>query len=179
MPVRETTRITSIWGGFTLVALLVAGWMERRTNKRTVARWGGWGALVGFGLIALSGLLANSGVFYSGVILLGFGTGLSTVANLSLMLDMTLSGKVGLFVGAWGMSNAVSRLVGSVMSGAIRDILTRLLADPVLAYVVVFGMMAVLLGISLSLLGRIDVAAFRRETGERSLVERAALASEA
>jgi BCD family chlorophyll transporter-like MFS transporter len=179
LSVRETTRITSIWGGFTLVALLAAGALERRVSKRTVARWGGWGALLGFGLIASSGLLANSGVFYSGVILLGFGTGLSTVANLSLMLDMTLAGKVGLFIGAWGMSNAVSRLTGSVLSGLIRDILTGLLTDPVLAYVAVFGMMAVLLAISLSLLRRVDVAAFRRETGDRQLVERAALASEA
>jgi BCD family chlorophyll transporter-like MFS transporter len=179
MTVRETTRITSIWGGFTLVALLIAGGLERRVSKRSLANSGGWVALIGFVLIALSGVVASRSVFYIGVVWLGFGTGLSTVSNLSLMLDMTMVGKVGLFVGAWGMSNAISRLTGSLLSGATRDVLTRVLADPILAYVVVFGILAMLLLISLFLLRRVDVAAFRSNTGEPSLVERAALASEA
>lgn len=179
MSVRETTRITSIWGTCTLVALLLAGALERRVSKRTVANWGGWGAIAGFLLIALSGLLTNSGVFYTGVVLLGFGTGLSTVSNLSLMLDMTQAGKVGLFVGAWGMSNAVSRLTGSVLSGAIRDALTRILANPVLAYVAVFGVLAALLFLSLLILRRVDVVAFRHADSGLSLPERAALANEA
>jgi MFS transporter, BCD family, chlorophyll transporter len=179
MPVRETTRITSLWGGFSLIALLAAGVMERRVSKRSVAKWGGWLALAGFVLIASSGLLANRGVFYTGVVLLGLGTGLSTVSNLSLMLDMTLAGKVGLFMGAWGMANAVSRLIGSVLSGVIRDVLTRSLADPILAYVAVFGILAALMLASLLLLRSVDVAAFRRETGEPPMVERVAMASEA
>jgi BCD family chlorophyll transporter-like MFS transporter len=178
MPVQETTRITSIWGGFTLIALLAAGALERRVSKLIMAKWGGWGALVGFALIALSGLLPDQGVFYTGVILLGLGTGFSTVSNLSLMLDMTVVGKVGLFVGAWGMSNAVSRLTGSVLSGAIRDVLTRLLADPVLAYVVVFGILTAMLASSLLLLRRVDVTVFRQQGEQPSLGERAALASE-
>lgn len=179
MPVQETTRITSIWGLFSLVALIVAGALERRTSKRKVAAWGGWVALLGFILIALSGILINSSVFYSGVVLLGIGTGLSTVSNLALMLDMTMVGKVGLFIGAWGMSNAVSRLSGSVIGGAVRDTLTRVLPDPIMAYVVVFGIMAILLLISLIMLRRIDVAAFRQQTEQTPLVERAALAGEA
>jgi BCD family chlorophyll transporter-like MFS transporter len=178
LPVQATTRITSIWGGFTLLALLVAGALERRFSKRRVATWGGWGALLGFVLIALSGVVVNRSVFYSGVVLLGFGTGLSTVANLSLMLDMTTAGKVGLFIGAWGMANAVSRLVGSVLGGAVRDILMQFLSNPALAYVVVFGVEAALLFISLLLLRRIDVAAFREISKSPPLIERAALASE-
>lgn len=178
MPVQETTRITSIWGMFTLVALLVAGVLERRTGKRKVAAWGGWGAFLGFIFIALSGILTNTSIFYSGVVLLGFGTGLSTVSNLSLMLDMTAPGKVGLFIGAWGMANSVSRLSGSVISGAVRDTLTRALPNPTIAYVVVFGIMAALLLISLVMLRRIDVTAFRAQTEQAPLVERAALAGE-
>jgi hypothetical protein len=57
--------------------------------------------------------------------------------------------------------------------------LTRLLADPVLAYAAVFGILATLLFISLLILRRVDVAAFRQEGEEAPLVERAALASEA
>ena len=178
LPVQATTRITSIWGSFTLLALLVAGALERRFSKRRVAAWGGWGALLGFGLITLSGIVINRSMFYSGVVFLGFGTGLSTVANLSLMLDMTTAGKVGLFIGAWGMANAVSRLAGSVLGGAVRDILMHVFSTPGLAYAVVFGIEAALLFVSLLLLRRINVTAFRESAQPTSLIERAALASE-
>lgn len=179
MSVTATTRITSIWGVCVLVALLIAGYLETRVKKRTVAAWGGGGALLGFVMIGLSGFLLNQAVFYSGVVLLGLGTGLATVSNLSLMLDMTAAGKVGLFIGAWGMSNAISRLLGSVMGGAVRDVVAQALQNPVNGYVVVFGIEAAMLLASLILLRRIDVSAFRSQAKEPSLVERAALATEA
>jgi BCD family chlorophyll transporter-like MFS transporter len=178
MSVNETTRITSIWGTFMLLALLVAGAMERRVSKRSIALWGGAIALVGFIMIAASGVIISTGVFYSGVILLGIGTGFSTVSNLSLMLDMTTAAKVGLFIGAWGMANAASRLIGALLSGLVRDILTQVLQNPVYAYVAVFSLLAALLLFYLLLLRRIDVATFRREDEEFSFIEQAALAGE-
>lgn len=178
MAVTETTRITSIWGVFTLSALLVAGALERRISKRTIAFWGGGVALVGFVMIAASGILVNIGVFYAGVVFLGTGTGLSTVSNLSLMLDMTTATKVGLFIGAWGMANAASRLIGAMLSGLVRDILTRTLQDPILAYVSVFSILALLLLITLFILRRIDATAFHREAATKTGIERAALVSD-
>jgi BCD family chlorophyll transporter-like MFS transporter len=178
MAVQETTRITSIWGAFTLLALLAAGFLDRRISKRTIAFWGGGIALVGFVFIAASGVFINTAVFYTGVILLGIGTGLSTVSNLSLMLDMTTASKVGLFIGAWGMSNAASRLIGALLSGVVRDVLTQVLHDPVLAYVSVFSILALLLFFSLLILRRIDVSAFRQEAESTSVMERAALVSD-
>lgn len=179
MSVTATTRITSIWGVCVLLALLIAAFLETRVKKRTVAAWGGWGALFGFLLIGLSGFTLSQGVFYSGVVLLGVGTGLATVSNLSLMLDMTAAGKVGLFIGAWGMSNAISRLLGSVMGGAVRDVVAQALQNPIYGYVFVFGIEAAMLLASLILLRRIDVSAFRSQAQEPPLVERAALATEA
>lgn len=179
MPVKVTTRITAVWGTCVLIALLVAGRLERPFGKRNVARWGAWGALSGFVLIALSGALVNRGVFYGGVVLLGFGTGLSTVANLSLMLDMTTAGNVGLFIGAWGVAESLARWLGSVLGGAVRDIVTQLAHNPVTGYVVVFGIEAALLFVSLFLLRRVDVRAFREQAGRQTLAERAALMGEA
>ncbi len=180
LSVKQTTRITSIWGVCVLAALLVAGLLESRTNKRTVARLGGWGALFGFVLIAVSGGLVSRSLFYSGVTLLGIGTGLSTVANLSLMLDMTTPAQMGLYIGAWGMANAISRLLGSVLGGAGRDLIARLTGNPLAGYMAVFGVMALILSVSLWMLRSIDPAVFRRQTAASpSLVERAALASDA
>jgi len=179
LSVKQTTRITSIWGVCVLVALLVAGFLEGRISKRTVAQIGGWGALLGFAMIAASGALLNQAVFYTGVILLGIGTGLSTVANLSLMLDMTTTQKVGLFIGAWGMANAISRLTGSMLGGVVRDVGAGVLGNPISGYVVVFGIMASMMLVSLLMLRGIDVKAFRSQLhDEPSLIERAAVASE-
>lgn len=178
MSVKATTRITSLWGVCVLVALLVAGFLEGRIGKRSVARVGGIGALAGFLLILVSGMLTSQSVFYSGVIFLGIGTGLATVSNLSLMLDMTTPEKVGLFIGAWGMSNAVSRLLGTVLGGAVRDIVTQLSGNPLMGYILVFGIEAAMVALSLLLLQYIDVGAFRRQAQVPSMVEKAAIATD-
>jgi BCD family chlorophyll transporter-like MFS transporter len=178
MSVKDTTRITSIWGGCVLAALLVAGILDNRVSKLTVARWGGWSALIGFILIALSGVFASLAVFYAGIVLLGIGTGLATVSNLSLMLDMTVMEKVGLFIGVWGMANAISRLIGTVLGGVVRDVVTYLSQSPVTGYIVVFGIEALMLLISLLVLRYINVSEFHRREGGPSIVERAAIASE-
>jgi len=86
---------------------------------------------------------------------------------------------MGLFIGAWGMSNALSRLVGSVLGGAVRDMVSRFAQDAVIGYAVVFIIEAVMLAVSLLLLRGIDVKSFRRQTQSHSFVERAALASDA
>jgi BCD family chlorophyll transporter-like MFS transporter len=175
LSVRETTRITSIWGTCVLFTLAVAGALEGRVRKRAVVLWGGWTALAGFVIITLSGLIGSLGIFYSGVVLLGLGTGLATVSNLSLMLDMTTAGSVGLFIGAWGMANAFSRLIGNVLGGALRDSVTQVVQNPVTGYLTVFVVEALLLLASLWLLGRIDVGAFRQKAYQQmSVLERAA-----
>mgnify|MGYP001813190931 FL=1 len=179
MSVQETTRITAIWGVCFLVSLIAAGVSEGRVPKRVIARIGAWGALFAFVLIAGSALVTSLAVFYIGVVLLGLSTGLATVSNLSLILDMTIPGRVGVFIGIWGMANALSRLFGNVISGVVRDLVTLFAQNPVLGYVVVFVIEALLIGISLAMLGGIDVRAFREQVDEQpTLIERAAIANE-
>src|SRR6266511_1779762 len=67
MSVRETTSITSIWGTFVLLAIIVAGFLEGRVSKRLVAQLGNTGALLGFVVIVISGIFINKNVFYTGV----------------------------------------------------------------------------------------------------------------
>lgn len=175
MTVRETTRITSLWGTFVLVAILLAGALEGRISRRSMAQSGNAGALLGFLVILASGGVSSLTIFYTGVALLGFGTGISTVANLSLMFDLTVPEKVGLFIGAWGMSNALSRLTGSILGGVIRDVVTRVSGNLLAGYMVVFGIEAALLVVAILMLTRIDVAAFRKKAESPSIFESAAL----
>lgn len=178
MTVTETTRITSIWGTFVLVAIIIAGLLEGRVHKRVVAQVGNLGALAGFIVIVLSGFIGGLGVFYTGVSLLGIGTGLSTVANLSLMFDLTVAGNVGLYIGAWGFSNAMSRLTGSLLGGIVRDGVTQATGLALSGYLVVFAIEAIMLAAAALMLARIDVFAFKRKAAEPSFVEKVALAAE-
>lgn len=178
LPVSATTRITSIWGTCFLVALLVAGFLERRMGKRGVAALGGWTAAAAFIAIAASGPLELKSLFYSGVVVLGLGTGLSTVSNLSLMLDMTTV-RVGLFIGAWGMAEAMARGLGALLSGGLRDVFGALTQNAVLGYVVVFAVQAGMMLATLLMLQRIDVAGFQQEAAPLDAMERAALVNEA
>ena len=178
MTVTQTTRITSIWGTFVLLAIIVAGLLEGRVSKRLIAQLGNVGAFLGFVVIVISGILINKSVFYTGVTLLGAGTGLSTVANLSLMFDLTRPGMVGLYIGAWGFSNALSRLVGSVLGGVVRDVVTQATGQALSGYLVVFGIEALMLLAATIMLSRINVNAFRKQIQEPSFVEKVAIAAE-
>jgi BCD family chlorophyll transporter-like MFS transporter len=160
------------------VAILVAGFLEGRLAKKTIAQAGNIGALAGFVVIVLSGILINKDVFYSGVTLLGIGTGLSTVANLSLMFDFTVKGMVGLYIGAWGFSNALSRLVGSILGGVVRDVVTQATGQALSGYLIVFGLEALMLLIAAVMLTRIDVSKFQKQVEDPSFIEKVALAGE-
>ncbi|MCJ7432516.1 MAG: BCD family MFS transporter [Anaerolineales bacterium] len=178
MTVTQTTRITSIWGTFVLIAIILAGLLEGRLTKRVIAQMGNIGALLGFIVIVVSGFSRSLSIFYTGVTLLGLGTGLSTVANLSLMFDLTVPGMVGLYIGAWGFSNALSRLTGSILGGVVRDVVTQLTGAALSGYLVVFGIEAGMLFIATIMLARIDVSAFQKQAHEPSYVERVALVTE-
>jgi BCD family chlorophyll transporter-like MFS transporter len=178
LTVQQTTRITSMWGTFVLVAILVAGALEGRLAKKTIAQIGNLGALAGFIVIVASGFVLSKSIFYTGVTLLGLGTGLSTVANLSLMFDLTTPGMVGLYIGAWGFSNALSRLVGTLLAGVTRDAVTQVTGSALGGYLVVFGIEAGMLFVAALMLSRIDVAAFHKNIQEPSFVEKVALAAD-
>ncbi len=178
LSVQNTTRITSIWGTCVLIALVLASYLERWVSKKKVAQISAWIAMAGFILITLSGLLVNKSVFYSGVLLLGFGTGASTVSNLSLMLDMTTN-QIGLFIGAWGVANALSRFLGTMMGGVVRDLTTRLFNNAIYGYVTVFVLETIMLVISLFLLRNINIDKFKEQVNNLTLTEKAALMNEA
>ncbi len=175
LTVTQTTRITSLWGGFVLLAIVIAGLLEGRVPKKIVAQGGNLGALAGFLVILLSGVIHNLAVFYTGVTLLGIGTGLSTVANLALMFDLTLAGQVGLFIGAWGFSNSMSRLVGSVLGGVVRDVVGQVSGNALLGYLAVFGIESIMLVAAIIMLGSINVRAFHKDAIAPSVLERASL----
>jgi len=174
MSLAQTSRIVSITNSFTLIAFIIAGILDGRVKKKYVAQMGNLGALLGFITIVISGFTASTSAFYIGITLLGFGTGISTIANLSLMFDLTVPEKVGLYIGAWGFSNGLSRLVGLLMAGVVADVATQVTGDALHGYLVVFGIEALMLFIAAIMLYRIDVAAFQKKAHEPAFVDKVA-----
>lgn len=135
-------------------------------------------AILGFLLIVVSGAVRSLSIFYLGIMALGFGTGIATVANLSLMYNLTVPEQVGLYIGAWGFSNGLSRGVGLLMAGIVADVFTKLTGDALSGYLVVFGLEALMLVIAAIMLYRIDVNAFQKRAHETSYVEKVAIVAE-
>jgi len=178
MSLEQTSRIVSYGGYFTLFAFIVAALLDGRVKKKYVAQSGNFGALMGFVIIVVSGLTTNLPAFYTGILLLGFGTGISTIANLSLMFDLTVPEKVGLYIGAWGFSNGLSRLVGLLMAGVVADVFTNITGDALSGYLVVFGIEALMLFVAAIMLYRIDVEAFQKKAHDPAFVEKMAITAE-
>lgn len=166
LPVSATTRITTIWGTCYLLSLVITGMLEGKVAKIVVARMASIGAILAFLLIAASGLMSQLSIFYAGVVMLGFATGPATVANLSLMLDMTVPGKVGLFIGAWGTASAFARFLGSFSTAVVRDLINQFPEMAVTGYVLAFAIQVLFLGVSLVILRRINVEAFHKRSSE-------------
>ena len=162
MTVRQTTQLTATWGTTTLIALLLWGFLlSRWMSEKTGALIGGLIATAGLLLIAGSGLLDREALFVPGVGALGFGTGIATATNLALMLDMTTPEQVGLFIGAWGLADALARGAGMLLGGVVRDLVSGATGNPSSGYITVFLIEAIMLAGSLLLLRAINVSAFR------------------
>ncbi len=140
MPVAMTTRLTSIWGVGVLVSLVGSLPLIRRWGKKRSANIGAAVVGVAFGLIILVGLGGTPRGLMGAVLLLGLGGGLMTASNLSFMLDMTVQGAAGLYIGAWGVANFAGQALGNVFSGFLRDVSFALTGDPWVGYSAVFGM---------------------------------------
>ncbi len=178
MTVEQTTQLTASWGGATLVALLLQGLLlSRWLSKKVGAVLGALIATTGLLLIAASGLFDTRALFVPGVVALGFGTGIATSTNLALMLDMTTAEQVGLFIGAWGVADALARGVGMLQGGVVRDVVTGTTGSVSSGYITVFLIEAIMLAGSLLLLRRVDVRAFRSK--QPTLTELVALAGDA
>ncbi len=171
VPVDQTTRYTSIWGAALLVALLLGGPLTRRVGKRRGAAIGALLATTGLLLIALSGVLHLRALLMPALVVFGFGSGISTATNLALMLDMTLAGQVGAFIGAWGMADALARLFGTLLSGVVRDLVMLLTGNTAAGYVTVFLIEAGALGVLAAAAPAIEYRALPQ--GWRAVVRRA------
>jgi len=163
LSVSATTRIESIWGVGVFITLIGGMGLVRWFGKRANANFGAIVAIVAFALIIVAGALRQPTFFYASVFLLGLGSGLMTVSNLSFMLDMTVPQNVGLYIGAWGVANFVAQSLGTVGGALLRDIAFLLTGSAAFGYMLVFALEIAGLVVALLLFRTISVEAFQRD----------------
>jgi len=100
------------------------------------------------------------------IFFLGLAAGVFNVGALSLMMDMTIEGATGLYMGLWGVAQAIGMGLSSVMAGALHS---SLIASGFLSqgfgYLLIFGAEAGMLLVAIWLLRRVNVQAFQDHAG--------------
>jgi BCD family chlorophyll transporter-like MFS transporter len=157
MSVAETTQLTALWGIAMLIAIAIAGWLLWRGRSAvTVIILGCIAGAVGFLTISVASNSEMVTPFRAGVWLIGSGRGLFIVASIALVMSLTDVNHAGLFIGLWGVMQALAQGFGTIGGGLVRDVAQYMTGSVVLGYTVVYSASLVLLIVSLVL-----VLAFR------------------
>ncbi len=176
MTVAQSTQLNAFWSVGVLAGIVVTGFfIVPKLGKQTTTRLGCLLVALSFGLTIVSGFTGEPRLLQLCMILFGFASGITTNGAISLMLDLTAAETAGTFIGAWGLAQAMSQALSTLIGGALLD-LGRLLfpTSSVLAYATVFGVEAAVMLLAVYLLGRVSVAEFQENTS-RALTEVLAL----
>ncbi len=169
MSVAATTRLTALWGVSMLVSISISGWLLWRGTSPLVVIIAGCGVgALGFLVISIASNATMVNLFRSGVWLIGMGRGLFIVASIALVMSLTDMGHAGLFLGLWGVMQALALGMGTIGGSLLRDIAYRFTDSVATGYTVVYSGSLLLLLLSLGLIAVLRLHRQLRETEVRS-----------
>jgi BCD family chlorophyll transporter-like MFS transporter len=160
----ETAAFTSTWGGAVLASMLLAGLLSALlpVSKKALALAGGAGIALGLGLLTLVALTAQAALITPALIVMGLSTGMFNVGALAMMLDMTLEGATGLYMGVWGVAQAMGMGCAAFLSGALHTLLIGGgLLSVQASYTAIFGLEALIMVVAIAVLRGVSVERFR------------------
>ncbi|MEN9225091.1 MAG: BCD family MFS transporter [Thermostichus sp. HHBFW_bins_43] len=166
MTVAQSTQLNAFWSLGILAGIMLTGFfIVPKLGKQGAARLGCLLVAGSFVCTILSGFTGNPLLLQLCMILFGLASGITTNGAISLMLDLTAAETAGTFIGAWGLSQAMSQALSTLIGGVLLD-LGRMVfpSSPVLAYATVFGVEAAVMLLAVYLLGRVSVTEFRENT---------------
>lgn len=169
MTLKETTSFQQVWGGGVLLGMLGIGALSMvlPLSKKLLASLGGAGTAFGLGMLTLTALTQQRGLLNPALMVMGVSTGLFNVGALSMMMEMTVEGSTGLYMGLWGMAQAFGTGTASIISGGLRTLLieSNLLSAQV-GYTAIFGLETVIMVVSVGILRAVSVEEFKGVTRE-------------
>jgi len=169
MSVGETTSLTAIWGAGTLLSMAAAGgwlmlsmaaaggWLIKKFGYERVVRIGLVLGIIIFTGLILTGYFGLSTQFLVLVFFLGMSTGLSASGMLSAVIEFTTSARAGLLMGVWGVAHNLGQALGSLLSGALVDLVRAFNGNAMMAYGIVFALEGFLLLLAMGVLSRVKM----------------------
>lgn len=177
----QTTRYSSTWQGATAIILILAAviWRKRRPEQQApIAKVGL--AIMGIGmvLLAVTSLSGIGWVVNPALLVFGIGFGLYTFSGFQLLVVMTSDLAAGAYLGLWSVTILLSRGLGILAGGALRDGLHSLTQSSSLSYGIIFGLEGLALLASILLLARVNIIGFARDTGRISTTDAQVIAAD-
>jgi BCD family chlorophyll transporter-like MFS transporter len=160
----QSNSFVQIWGSGVLLGMLLVGaaTIRMQVSKKLLATVGGLGTAAGLGTIAMASLSGQEVLLTPALLVMGFSVGIFNIGALSIMMEMTIEGYTGLFMGIWGMAQGIGTGLANVLSGALHSALieTHLLL-PASAYGLIFGLEALMMVAAVVVLRNISVQEFK------------------
>jgi BCD family chlorophyll transporter-like MFS transporter len=153
MSVAETTKLTALFAGGTLVGFgLASRLLSGDMLPANLAMTGAAIGIPGFAAIIFASLGGGAVTFLAGIFLVGLGTGLFGHATLTATMRAAPKERIGLALGAWGAAQATSAGLGIALAGIVRDVVVGL-QDPAgnavhTPYNIVFSIEAISLAVA-------------------------------
>jgi MFS transporter, BCD family, chlorophyll transporter len=167
MSIGETTQLNAFWGVGILLGYSFTGFLIiPGLGKKPTTKIGCILVALSFGLIVLAGFTQQPKMLQLAVMLFGIAAGIATVGGISLMLDLTAAKTAGTFIGAWGLAQAMSRGLATLIGGVILDLGKSIFDLPLMSYSLVFLMQAVGMILAIVILDRVDVQEFKDNTSK-------------
>ena len=166
MDVTETTSFQPTWGGGVLIGMILMGIFSVvfPISKRTITLIGCLGTAVGMAALAVAALMQTESMVTPALFGMGFFTGFFNVGALSMMMDMTIEGATGLYMGLWGMAQAFGNGTASFGGGLLHTMLIESgLLTPAAAYFGIFGLEALGMVTAAAIMWRLSVKGFRQQ----------------
>ena len=133
-------QLTALWGVATIVGVTLAGLLLwRKQPPVLVIGLGCVIGLIGFGTISFASDAALIRPFQIGVALISIGRGLFLISSLILIMSLTDVSHAGLFLGIWGIVQAMAQGVGTIGGGIVRDLAQFQTGSVVLGYTIVYA----------------------------------------
>jgi MFS transporter, BCD family, chlorophyll transporter len=161
--VGQTSLLTALFAGAALAAFALAA--RLLAKGRDAYRLAAHGVLVGipgFAAIILAGPVDSPLLFRIGAIVIGFGSGLFSVATLAAAMSLDVQGRAGLALGAWGAVQATAAGAAIGLGGLLRDTMSAVamngsfgaaLTSPTTGYGLVYNVEVLLLFATLVAIG--------------------------
>ena len=160
--ISETTKLNIPFGIGTLLGIGGSGFFVLpRIGKKNATKYGCLGAIAAVIVIIIAGFSSTLPLLKAGLFFFGLASGIITAGATSLMLDLTAAETAGTFIGAWGLAQAISRGLATILGGALLNLGKLLFESNALAYSTVFIAQGIGMLLAIYCLGKVNIKEFQ------------------